>query len=180
MDKPRVRRRAFGIAAVLLLILAGVALTQMPLVTPFSPAPRIGSRMLDFTLPATTGESVSTTQFVGQVLIVNFWATWCVPCRQEMPALQEIYDAHREHGLVLLGVDYGEDREQVVNYARELGVSFPLLLDRDTAVGQRYRVQGLPTTVFVDRQGIIRDVVVGGPMNILYIEAKILPLLDEK
>ena len=187
MDEPldpsvaqrRVRRRAVWIAGFVLLILAGLALSQTPLVR-FSPAPRIGSRMLDFTLPATTGESVSTTEFAGKVLIVNFWATWCVPCRQEMPALQETYDAHRAHGLVLLGVDYGEDRDQVVNYAREIGVSFPLLLDRDTAVGQRYRVQGLPTTVFVDRQGIIRDVVVGGPMNILYIEAKVLPLLDEK
>ena len=176
----RGRRRAVWLAGVILLILAALAVTQLPLVTSFSPAPRIGSRMLDFTLPTTTGESVSTTEFAGKALVINFWATWCVPCRQEMPALQEIYDAHREHGLVLLGVDYGEERDQVVNYAREIGVSFPLLLDRDTAVGQRYRVQGLPTTVFVDRQGIIRDVVVGGPMNLLYIEAKVLPLLDEK
>ncbi len=181
------RRRVLGTLALLLLALAGLTMTQTSMGEPIraalgqlSPAPRIGNRMLDFTLPDTGGRAVSTSQLSGKVVIINFWATWCPPCRQEMPALQQVYDQHREHGLVLLGVDYGEDRETVVNFAHEIGVSFPLLLDRDTAVGQRYRFQGLPTSVFVDRQGIIRDMVAGGPMSVSYIEDKIAPLLAEK
>lgn len=175
-----------GIAAVVLVILGVAAMSQTPLGAQLTRSwttingPRIGGRALDWTLPTTTGRMLSLNQFFGQVVLVNFWATWCGPCRIEMPALQRVYDAHREHGLVVLGVDYGEDLESVVSYGREVGVSFPLLLDRDSAVGQRYRIQGLPTTIFVDRQGIIRDMVLGGPMSENYIELKVLPLLDEK
>lgn len=180
-------RRVLAIGALLLLVLTVLAQAQIPIgervlaaFGQLSPAPRVENPVLDFTLPNTNGMAVSTGQFSGQVMIINFWATWCAPCREEMPALQQIYNQHREHGLVLLGVNYGEDRDAVVSYAREIGVSFPLLLDRDMAVGQRYRVQGLPTTIFVDRQGMIQDMVVGGPMSAAYVEEKIAPLLAEK
>lgn len=178
--------RRLWVAVTVLLFLVGLALTQAPLLarltrgSPLSPVPRIGSRMLNFALPTATGDSIATTQFAGQVLVINFWATWCQPCRAEMPTLQSIYDKYRERGLALLGVNYGEGSDTVVSYVREIGVSFPIVLDRDMTVGQLYRVQGLPTTIFVDRQGTVRDMVLGGPMSAAYIESKILPLLDEQ
>ncbi len=178
--------RRLWIAVTILLFLVGLALTEAPLITrlaqgtPLSPVPRNGSRILNFALPTAAGESIATDQFAGKVLIINFWATWCQPCREEMPTLQSVYDKYRERGLALLGVNYGEGSDAVVGYVREIGVSFPIVLDRDMTVGQLYRVQGLPTTIFVDRQGIVRDMVLGGPMSASYIESKIRPLLDEK
>lgn len=136
--------------------------------------------MIDFTLPAANGQVISTGQFTGSILVINFWATWCPPCREEMPALQQVYDMHRNHGLVLIGVNFGEAEEPVTRYAREIGVSFPLALDQNMAVARRYQVQGLPTTIFVDRKGVIRDLIMGGPMSLSYIEDKVQPLLDDK
>ncbi len=187
-------RRVLAII-ILLMMLSGLALTQWLFVSqltqalPLSPVPRNGKRMLNFALPTTTGEMLATTRFAGNVLILNFpwhrppgqvWATWCQPCREEMPALQSVYDKYRGRGLALLGVNYGEGSDRVVSYVREIGVSFPIVLDADMTVGQLYRVQGLPTTIFVDRQGTVRDIVLGGPMSADYVESKILPLLDEK
>lgn len=181
-----IRTSAFGLVVGVLLIVGGVAvvpggpLASLVQGTPLGEVPRAGNPMLHFALSTATGETLATSQFVDKVLLINFWATWCVPCRQEMPALQKVYDTHRRHGLALLGVNYGEGTERVVNYTRELGITFPVVLDRDSTIGELYRVQGLPTTIFVDRHGNIRDMVLGGPMSESYIESKILPLLDER
>ncbi|MBI3732757.1 MAG: redoxin domain-containing protein [Chloroflexi bacterium] len=97
----------------------------------------------------------------GKPVLINFWATWCGPCRREMPAIQAAYDNFRNQGLVVWGVDVGEGRDVVSAYVQELNLRFPILLDSDSKVSHAYRVFGLPTTVFVDRSGAIKDVAIG-------------------
>lgn len=108
------------------------------------------------------------------------WATWCSPCRAEMPSLEAVYQAHRNQAFVVLAVDQMESQATVAAFVEQVGLTFPVLLDTDGQVSRTYRVMALPTSFFLDRQGIIRDVVIGGLMSQNYIEGKVAPLLREK
>ncbi len=143
-------------------------------------APHANFAAPPFALRAVTGETFDLNALKGKVVVVNFWATWCPPCRAEMPAIDQVYRANQDAGLVVLAVDQLEDAASVKAFGAQLNLSFPLLLDSDGAVGVRYQVRALPTTFFVDRRGIIRDVVVGGPMSREFIEGKVSALLAEK
>jgi thiol-disulfide isomerase/thioredoxin len=94
----------------------------------------------------------------GQVVMINFWATWCGPCRQEMPKLDEIFSRYERAGFTLLGVNIDEDTARAQRLADELGVSFPLLFDSEQNVSRLYDVQAMPMTVLVDRKGKVRSV----------------------
>lgn len=124
--------------------------------------PTQGAVAPDFTLETIDGETVSLSDYRGQPVVINFWATWCTPCREEMPLLQESYEAHREDGLVVLGVNVRESPEEVVRFLRQVGVDFPALLDPDLVVVERYRVTSLPITFFIGRDGELKTLVVGG------------------
>jgi peroxiredoxin len=115
----------------------------------------------NFQLKDQDGADKSLEAVRGKVVLVNFWATWCGPCRNEMPALQRAYEAHKDEGFVLWGVNVAETADLVKSYARELNLTFPLLLDGDSKVSRQYRVFGLPTSVFVGRDGVIKDVTIG-------------------
>jgi peroxiredoxin len=143
-------------------------------------SPVTGQPAPDFTLQTFDGQSLTLSDLRGQVVVLNFWATWCPPCRAEMPALQEVYDAHANDDLVVVAVDQNESAEQVAAFRSELKLSFPLLLDRQYVVTDRYRVGLLPSTFFIDGDGVIRDVVYGGPMNRALLEDKIAPLLETR
>jgi len=142
-------------------------------------APRPNFAAPDFSLPTATGETQALGTYKGQVVLVNFWATWCGPCRAEMPAIMDVYQAKRERGFVVLALDQQEDAASVTSFAQQFGLTFPLLLDMDAAVARRYHVSALPTTFFVDRKGIIRDMTIGGPMTRAAIDGKIDALLNE-
>ncbi len=141
-----------------------------------SPEPAVGRAAPDFTLTTLTGETVQLSALRGQPVVLNFWATWCGPCQREMPALQAA--SQRFAGqVVFFGVDQGESQEVVARYTDELGVTFPVPLDSDMSVGARYQVLGMPTTFFVDREGIIRHLWVGEMNSVVLAEgvAKIWP-----
>src|SRR5215203_2950684 len=125
-----------------------------------SAEPAVGRRAPNFTLTTVTGETVQLTEVRGKPVVINFWATWCGPCQREMPALE---DAAQRFGgdVVFLGVDEGEPLDVVEKYLEELGVTFAVPLDSDMSVGDRYQVAGMPTTFFVDAEGIIRHLWVG-------------------
>ncbi len=131
-----------------------------------------------FALESITGDRLDLGSFKGKVVLVNFWATWCPPCRAEMPAVDQIYRAERDVGLVVLAVNQQEDAPVVRPFATQLNLAFPILLDPDGAVNNRYDVRALPTSFFIDRKGIIRDVVIG-PVSKEQINSKIQPLLAE-
>ena len=117
-----------------------------------------GAPAPDFVLEeAGSGRLVRLSDFRGKTVVLNFWATWCVPCREEMPALQQTSAEHAAAGdVVVVGVDYRETDAQVLDFARSLGLTFPLLIDREGTVREAYGVTGLPSTFFVDPAGVVR------------------------
>lgn len=126
-------------------------------------APTQGETVPDFTLQTLDGETVSLSDYRGQPIVLNFWATWCAPCREEMPLLQETYEAHKAEGLVILGVNVREEnREAIKRFLDQVGVDFPVVLDPDVEAVNRYLVTSLPMTFFIDRDGQLRTLVVGG------------------
>jgi thiol-disulfide isomerase/thioredoxin len=102
------------------------------------------------------GHQVSLADYAGQVVLLNFWATWCPPCKEEIPAIEKAYQAHRVDGFMVLGINEGEALEVVRAFADELGITYPVLIDKRGEAAARYRRRGLPLTVIVDRDGVIQ------------------------
>ncbi|HRE28375.1 MAG TPA: TlpA disulfide reductase family protein, partial [Anaerolineales bacterium] len=117
----------------------------------------------------------------GQVVIVNLWASWCGPCRAEMPALQSVYESLSAEGLVVLAVNStAQDTEEAARaFVTEHALTFPVLLDREDSVSQAYRLRSLPSTFIVDRQGVIDSVLIGGPLAEAVLRSKVADLLAE-
>jgi len=144
-------------------------------------SPRQGFAAPDFTLDLLGGGEVTLSDLRGKPVVVNLWASWCLPCRAEMPAIERVYRDYQDLGLVVLGVNTtNQDSEaDAAAFVRQYGLTFPIPLDRDGSVSVRYALRGLPTTFFIDREGIIRSVVVGGPMSEAVIRSKVEDLLKE-
>jgi peroxiredoxin len=112
-------------------------------------------KILDFSLKDVKGETVSLNDFQGKRMLINFWATWCVPCVTEMTILQEIYDQWIEKGLVVISINMGESESKVRGFVQRHGLSFPVLLDPNTQVFIRNEIRELPTTLLVDKDKTI-------------------------
>lgn len=110
----------------------------------------------DFSLPSRGGTPVSLSGLRGQVVLINFWATWCGPCRKEMPLLEQIQKKYAPLGFTMLGVNVEEDTTQMEAFLDDVPVSFPVLLDPANQVSKLYDVAAMPSTVIVDRKGNIR------------------------
>lgn len=122
--------------------------------------PQTGAVLDDFELISLDGESVKLSDYRGKKVIINFWATWCNYCQNEMPLLDEYYQKYSSD-LVVLAVDYHESQEIVKQYVEETQYQFPILLDEDGAVARKYLVPGLPVSFFLDDQGVLVDVQYG-------------------
>jgi len=135
----------------------------------------------DFTLDHLDGGSTQLSDLRGNVVIVNLWASWCAPCRAEMPAFQKLYNANRERGLEVLAVNstFQDSETDARNFAGQLGLTYPILLDREGVVSRQYRLQALPSTFIIDRSGIIRTVIIGGPASEATLQTQIEALLNE-
>jgi thiol-disulfide isomerase/thioredoxin len=107
------------------------------------------------------GKVVSLSDYRGKKVMLNFWATWCGPCRVEIPNMIKLYDELSAKGFVILAVNLREDRDQVAGFVEQNKMRFPILLDSDGSVGAAYFVRGIPTSVFINDQGIIQAVQVG-------------------
>jgi cytochrome c biogenesis protein CcmG, thiol:disulfide interchange protein DsbE len=159
-------------------------LTRMPVAQATQagppPNPQEGFMAPDFTLDLLEGGQVTLSNLRGKPVVLNVWATWCGPCREEMPAIEKVYRSYKELGLVVIGLNLtSQDSEQAVSaFVQKLGLTFPIALDRDGSVGDRYRPLGLPTTYFIDSQGVIQSVVIGGPMSESLIQSKVEALFQ--
>ena len=112
----------------------------------------------DFVLKSATGENLRLSEYRGDVVMINFWATWCGPCRQEMPLLDDLYARYGRVGFSLLGVNIDDDARRAMQMVEELGVNFPVLFDDTKEVSKLYQVEAMPVTVLVDREGTVRHV----------------------
>lgn len=111
----------------------------------------------DFALPARGGEQLSLGQFKGQVVMINFWATWCGPCRQEMPLLEGIYRKYKPMGFTMIGVNVEPDSKAAEEWlGKQVKVTFPVAFDTDSKVSKLYKVNGMPNSVIIDRKGNVR------------------------
>ncbi len=173
-------------AAVVLVALAGVhtdrtgmqvlpaaALAGVDLV---APAVEIGKAAPDFTLESLDGDAISLSAFRGRPVLLYFWATWCSYCAESLPQLNEVYSRHRAQGLEVLAIDILESRERVARAVSGLGLSFPVLLDADARASKLYAVRATPTYVFIDRAGVVRDILIGAPRPGA-VEGRLLPIL---
>ncbi len=117
-----------------------------------------GQSAPDFVLKSATGENVRLSEYRGDVVMINFWATWCGPCRQEMPLLDELYARYQRVGFSLLGINIDDDSRRAMAMVDELGVSFPVLFDEHKEVSKLYEVEAMPVTILLDREGTVRHI----------------------
>lgn len=132
--------------------------------TPQTPAPAavVGAPAPDFTLKSLSGETLQLSSLRGEVVLLNFWATWCAPCEAEMPTLEDRYKTFLGSGFHVLGVNADDEKTATIEtFLERVPVSFPILLDPGLTVSDLYRVRGLPMTFLIDREGVVRAVQAG-------------------
>ena len=123
--------------------------------------PLVGAPAPEIALKDLQGQEVRLSDLHGKVVLVNFWATWCKPCKEEMPAMQASYERLREQGFVVLAVNELEDVEKVAEHIKTHGHTFLVVMDHNNGVANRYGVVGLPASFLIDRQGIVREHIFG-------------------
>lgn len=147
--------RRFGIAAAILVAMGSAGPTVVnAAVTPTSVAP-------DFALRSSSGSNLRLSEQRGQVVMVNFWATWCGPCREELPQLNRLYEKYQAAGFTLLGVNVDSSSKDALGMAKRLGVQFPVLFDSKKETSRLYGLESMPWTVLIDRSGKVRYVHAG-------------------
>ena len=123
--------------------------------------PLVGSPAPEIALKDLQGQEVKLSDLHGKIVLLNFWATWCKPCKEEMPAMQASYDKLRDQGFVVLAVNELEDTNKVIEHIRTHGHTFTVVMDHDNRVANQYGVVGLPASFLIDRQGVVREHIFG-------------------
>jgi peroxiredoxin len=147
------------------IIAAGVVAVAIAAILTSSGAPPLlgrGSVAPEFALARLDGGApVALAGLRGRVVMINFWATWCKPCEEEMPAMQRLYEALAPEGFELLAISVDEDSSEVASFAERMGLTFPILMDRDQSVARAYQTFRFPETLLIDRDGIVVERYVG-------------------
>lgn len=161
MFKPRIRPKAAFEAALWLVVLAVVGARMWPQIAAALGVASHSAEAPEFTLTTLRGDVVTTESLRGQVVLINFWATWCPPCRVEMPGFQQVYDARREDGFTILGISTDATRDGVAAFLAERGITYPVAMAANSVGSKFGNVRTLPTSFLVDRDGRIRYQVEG-------------------
>ncbi|MCJ8319399.1 MAG: TlpA family protein disulfide reductase [Colwellia sp.] len=119
---------------------------------------KIGDMAPDFTLKSLEGTNLKLAEQQGQIILLNFWASWCGPCRQEMPILQKLHEKYQELGVAVWGVNVEQENQAGRDFLDDLNLSFPIFFDETNAISANYNVEAMPTTVLIDRDGKVRYV----------------------
>jgi len=138
-----------------------LALFLLVILTATPHAEEIMGQAPDFTLKSRSGENLKLSEFRGEVVMLNFWASWCGPCRQEMPLLEELYQHYKPLGFTILAVNVEDASSDAMAMLKDIPVSFPVLFDSDNKVSDIYGVEAMPSTVLINRDGNIRFVHLG-------------------
>jgi len=176
-----------NITLAVMLIIAGIGLlfwqgnqssSKNVAIAATRPAGQIGLPAPNFNLLSPTGESITLSDYEGQVVLVNMWATWCPPCKAELPDINAFYEVHKDEGFTVLAINIQEDEGTVDAFIQAKGFHFPVLLDIRGEVMNLYQAPGLPTTYIIDRNGVIQHIQTGA-ITKQQLEAIIEPLLTE-
>jgi len=152
---------------------------NVPVAQPSLPVgPEINHLAPDFKLKNLEGQQRELSEFRGKIVLLNFWATWCGPCRVEIPDIRTVYNKYKEQDFVVLAIDIGETSSAVSRFVKQFDMNFPVLLDSNLAVARQYDCFSIPTSFFLDRRGVIREVRIG-TMSQSYIEQVVSRLLKE-
>lgn len=180
---PLLQTRKFWIGLILLTLIVGVAWiaysrtlidqTSTTSAANLEPAAIKGHPAPDFALQTLEGKTIRLSDYKGKPVLVNFWATWCGPCRAEFPDFQKAWTDNADK-LVIIGINNTstDDKTQVPAFLDEFGVTYPIVLDESGDTAKAYNILGLPTSIFIDRDGVVREIFTG-PLNKAYIEAKL-------
>jgi peroxiredoxin len=158
---------------------SGAAVTPVAVAALPDSAPLPDHPAPDFALPQLDGTPLELRDLRGQVVLINVWATWCPPCRAEMPAIQQAYAEYRDRGFIVLAINQREDADAITSFLEQHQLTFPILLDRDGQASAAYQASALPSSFFVDRRGVIRAVY-RGPMPSGVIAGTVEHLLQER
>ena len=144
-----------------------------------APAPQQGFPAPTFELKTPQGETIRLSDLRGQAVLVNLWATWCPPCRAEMQTIEAVYNEYKDQGFTVLGVNmtYQDEPLKVSPFIKEQKLTFPILLDETGAMASAYQLKSLPSSFFIDRAGMINEVVIGGPMAEALLRARVEQIL---
>jgi peroxiredoxin len=140
------------------MLLRSIVLSAVLLTAHAHASVKLSAAAPDFTLKSASGPNLRLAEQRGQVVMVNFWATWCGPCRVELPHLSRLHDTYKKAGFAVLGVNIDNNPQQAIDLAQRLGVSFPVLLDTNKAVVTAYDLRDMPATVLIDRDGRVRHI----------------------
>jgi peroxiredoxin len=145
------------------------------------PAPREGFMAPDFSLQDAAGNTVRLSDLRGKPVLINLWASWCPPCKAEMPAMQTVHEQYASRGFTILAVNttFQDDATAAADFITSRALTFPVLFDLDGEVSRQYQVRSMPTSFFVDSEGMIRRVVIGGPMSEALLRAEAEQMLNE-
>ena len=142
-------------------------------------APQQGFPAPDFELVNTAGETVKLSELRGRAVLVNLWATWCPPCRAEMQSIEKIYNEYKDQGFIVLAVNmtYQDSPKKITPFVIEQGLTFPILLDESGDMANAYQLRSLPSSYFIGRDGVINEVVIGGPMAEALLRTRVEEIL---
>lgn len=174
----QVGRVRWGRVAAFSLLIALLALFAWGMVTNQAGPVSEGSAP-DFTLTTFTGEEITLSSLRGQVVVINFWASWCPPCREEADYLEATWREYQDRGVIFLGVDYVDTEKAALAYLEEFDITYPNGPDLRTAISKAYRIRGVPETFFIAKDGTLRGVKIG-PVIPPELEQKIEELLSEE
>jgi peroxiredoxin len=142
-------------------------------------APEVGDSAPSFALTTLAGEKSRLADLQGKAVVLNFWATWCEPCRREMPAMQTMYEKYKEQGLEIVAVNMAETEIAVSAFAQQYGFTFPIWMDKEQEAVQLYGIGPIPTTFFIDATGMIRQKATGS-LELSQLEQYIRSILPRK
>lgn len=159
------RSRTVVRAAILIAIFIGIALAIYNAFIKDKTVIQVGHEAPDFVLTTLQGEPFQLSELRGKGVILNFWGRWCQPCEAEMPTLEKVYQDYKDQGITVIGLNIGETDVAVKPFVERYDLHFPIVLDLKKEITQLYGIGPIPTTYFIDQQGIVKKIVIGGPMS---------------
>ncbi|QOT00609.1 thiol-disulfide oxidoreductase ResA [Brevibacterium sp. JNUCC-42] len=133
---------------------------------------KVGDKAPNFSLQSLEGQPMTLADLKGKGVILNFWGSWCEPCRNEMPDLEKVWLANKDQNIVIVGVNVGESEVSAQQFVRQMKTTFPILMDKQKEVTKVYNIGKMPTTFYIDQDGIVRDIMIG-QMNEKSINSKL-------